>query len=308
MRSRLVQGLVLFSACLAAGCDSTRQLPRTAGELASSFSYVPLDPLPVFEGRGSYCFNEEDQPNDSPLAGVLESLPDQAVRLAVGQYDASGTVTFGPATIGTEGNSYQVILDYVSVDAVQQPIYVSRYIASGPDAGKEVYLYDNSIEVATRYAVRRGPELSHVLAAGTDQANLGDLVVLPVYVGVGLRLIASVHVTRGRVNLSSLGALAAQAEAGRLTGSLVVQTLGITGSNVSTTLPLPSELNQTTIQNAILALGSIKAVMHDPSNTIVKPRVVGIYNPIGGGQQLINGIIPVLAERAVGWYRPCVTQ
>jgi hypothetical protein len=132
-------------------------------------------------------------------------------------------------------------------------------------------------------------------------------VSVPVYIGVGLRLTATVRVIKGSANLSSLGALAAGVEAGTLNGSLVVQTLGINGKSVSTALPLPSELNQTTIQSAILALGSIKAILYD-DKTLITPRVVGIYNPVGGGQQFVNGIISTMATNPVKWSPACDTS
>jgi hypothetical protein len=75
--------------------------------------------------------------------------------------------------------------------------------------------------------------------------------------------------------------------------------------------PLPcryrGELNQTTIQNAVLALGSIKAILYDEKNTTVTPRVVGICNPVGGGQQFINGVISALTVEPVAWSAPCAT-
>src|SRR5262249_49802758 len=104
-----------------------------------------------------------------------------------------------------------------------------------------------------------------------------------------------------------LGAISAAAEAGKISGSLVVQTLGITGKPVSTALPLPSEINPTTIQNAILALGSIKAVLYDPK-TEISPRVVGIYNPIGGGPEFVNDLVSNLARAPTPWPRPCARQ
>jgi hypothetical protein len=67
------------------------------------------------------------------------------------------------------------------------------------------------------------------------------------------------------------------------------------------------EINQTTIQNAILSIGSIKAILYDDS-TVVNPRVLGIYNPIGGGQEIVNGIISRLAEKPITWYRPCTGE
>ncbi|MFP3366491.1 hypothetical protein R0J93_22885, partial [Pseudoalteromonas sp. SIMBA_148] len=89
--------------------------------------------------------------------------------------------------------------------------------------------------------------------------------------------------------------LAAEASAGKVTGSMVVQTLGMTGELVSTNLPLPNELDRSTAQNAILAIGSIKALLHDPDMKIY-PRIIGLYNPYGGGTQFVNGVLSALAD------------
>lgn len=290
---------------LIGSCKSLEKLPKTLGEFNSAYTYIPIDPLPIFEGPGSNC-------NDViKFKSLLESLPDQAVRLAIAQLNGKASGSFGPASVGYKNNSYQVILDYISVDATQLPIYVKRIISSGPDIGHTVPLFDDSIKQSTRYIVSSAPRLNPYDDNNTEfirDLDKGELVVIPVYVGVGLRLTASILVTEGRVNLTGLGALAAAAEAGKITGSLTVQTLGITGGNVSTSLPLPSEINQTTIQNAILSLGSIKAVLYDKENTIITPRIVGIYNPIGGGKEIVNGIISVLAGDPIKWYRPCVVS
>jgi hypothetical protein len=58
---------------------------------------------------------------------------------------------------------------------------------------------------------------------------------------------------------------------------------------------MPSEINPTTLQNAILALGAIKAKLYDQGTTI-NPRVVGVYNNLGGGPQIINAFISILLE------------
>lgn len=294
---------VLFCATATSGCTALK-LPESLGEQQSSYSYIPLDPLPVAEK--SRCGGE------TQLKGVLESLPDQAVRIAVGQYNASGTLVFGPGTVGVVGKSYQIVLDYISVDTANVPVYIKRYLPDQelPDKeGRLVSVYDNTIAGRTVYRIYRDPEQNKSASARMlvpEREKQGfEQVIVPVYVGVGLRLTASVTVTQGTANLSSLGAIAADAEAGKLTGSLIVQTLGITGKSVATSLPLPSELNQTTIQNAILSLGSIKAVLYDQS-TVISPRVVGIYNPIGGGQEVVNGIISVLSNQPIEWSRPCV--
>ena len=106
------------------------------------------------------------------------------------------------------------------------------------------------------------------------------------------------------VNLSGLPAIAAQAEAGSLRGSLVVQTLGVSGKNIATALPLPSELNTTTLTNSILSMGAIKAMIYDDA-TYKKARIVGFYNPFGGGEAFVNALIDALSESRHEWYRAC---
>lgn len=282
-------------------CTTLPPTPISVGEQKSSFSYIPLDPLPVISEFPIDC-----DPSKIKSSSILASLPDQAVRIAIGQYDDSGTLQFGPVKVGTQGNSYQIILDYINVDATNIPVIVER-TAIKPGASRyNVSVYEVAPVRETQYRVYRDPDspLFKSQIAKPKYSN-GEKVIIPVYFGVGLRLTASITVRKGNVNLSSLGSIAANAEAGNLTGSLIVQTLGITGRSISTSLPLPSELNQTTVQNAILALGSIKAILYDKENTTVTPRVVGIYNPIGGGQPVVNGIISLLASEPVIWRRLC---
>lgn len=102
--------------------------------------------------------------------------------------------------------------------------------------------------------------------------------------------------------------IAAGVEGKKASGSLTVQTLGLNGKQVSTSLPLPSELNQSTVQQAILALGSVKAIMYD-QETLVTPRVTGLYLPFpDGNDRLVNLIISELASAPIIWNRSCRPQ
>lgn len=289
---------VVLGSLSVVSCASFRAQPPppgkvspSPGEQASGYSYVPLDPLPVKKVRESGCSeNAEYKP-------VLESLPDNAVRVAVRELSAKGQLSFGPLQVGTENKSYQVILDYVNVDT--SSLFLTIGYVKGDKLGS---IYESGMP---KDAVIRVERLEDQEGASEEAPVQGDQVVVPVYVGVGLRLTATVNVLKGSVNLSSLGAIAAQADAGNVTGSMVVQTLGIAGEQVSTSLPLPSALNSTTVQNAILSLGAIKAILYD-ENSVVTPRVVGIYNPIGtGGQRLINAIVSEMAESRIVWHAPC---
>lgn len=258
---RLHPLLSLLPACLLAallaGCTSwPMPLPKTAGDpqLAPSYGYHPIDPLPV-------RLKAEAPPSN---AKILDALPDETMRIAIGQIQANGGITFGPAKAGVAGNSYVVVLDYVKFETKSFGVDIS--VADG----------------------RKTASLS---------AQKSPPVIVPVYVGVGLRLTANITVNEGSVDLGNLFALGAAAQAKQVSGTLVVQTLGISGESVSTIIPMPSEINASTIQNAIMALGAIKAKIYD-TGTRINPRVVGVYNNLGGGQETINGFISSLLEQA----------
>lgn len=272
----------IFLACvssLLASCgkfseSSSPDSPKTQAEVFSGYSYVPLDPLPVSVGVDEKC--------EGPIPPILSRLPDTAVRIAVRQLSGKGSIGFGPAQLGAEGNSYQIILDYINADVVNVPF---KY--RGGDLAK-------------------GIAPTHLVRIEKTNPGATDQLVIPVYVGIGLRLTANVTVRKGTVNLGSLGALAAAAEAEQVTGSLIVQTLGITGKQVTSSLPLPSELNPTTIQNAIQALGAVKAIVYDQANTVVTPRVTGIYNPLPTNDpRTVNQIVSQLAMDQIYWWYWC---
>jgi hypothetical protein len=236
-----------------------------------------------------------------PVTDVLRSLPDQTVRMAVGEYDRSGTLTFGPVTLGLANQQYQVVLDYVNSDVTYLPLYITRLGADQQPI--DLFTTDTTV-VTTGYRVALNEDFPKANPSPPANPHAMTPVVVPLYVGLGLRLMSTVTVGSTNANLSSVGALAAEAEAGNVTGTLVVQTLGVTGRPVSTALPLPSELNRTAVSNAILALGAIKASLFD-STTVIAPRVVGVYNPIGGDQALVSGIISTLASSDIPWEASC---
>jgi len=234
------------------GCAAL-PLPPTPGDPAAeaSYGYHPIDSLPVAV-----------LPANASQERKLAALPDETMRLAIGQFDAKAGITYGPVATGVAGNSYVVVLDYVKFTT--KSFGVKRTEAAG--------------KVVARVTAEPSPDL-----------------LVPVYIGVGLRLTANVAVREGRVDLGNLFALGVAAQARQISGTLVIQTLGLSGEGVSPLIPMPSEINPTTIQNAILALGTIKAKIYDGRVSVV-PRVVGVYNNLGGGQETINGFISTILQ------------
>ena len=94
-------------------------------------------------------------------------------------------------------------------------------------------------------------------------------------VGVGLRLVAKIKSLKGKINLGDLFAIGGAAEAGYLEGTLSIEIIGIKSKEVTTIIPFPSEINQTTIQNAMQALVTIKSKIYDNETAII-PQVIAI--------------------------------
>lgn len=255
------------------------QLPVSVGEKLSGYTYIPMDPLPV---SVIGCATGDTK------QATLASLADNTVRIVVRQVDESGNLSVGVASVGVEGKQYQVVLDYINSDITN--VWLKVRVRKDPD-GHGVYMVERVDAPPT--------------AKNAEDPTVAYYGGIPVYIGVGLRLIADIKVTRGTVQLASLGAIAAAAESGNASGSLVVQTLGITGKQVSTALPLPSEINQTTVQNAILSLGAIKTMVNSDNTLIITPRVVGMYLPFQAPTRLLNGIISELASKPTPWKQIC---
>lgn len=270
--------------------------PKSLGEVNASYSYIPLDPLPV-----DILTNGQCKVDLSNVDNLLDTLPDNAVRISIRKLGAKGGIELGPAAVGSEGNIYQVTLDYINADTANIPFEIGVWKLR-PESSAEPS--ERTFESVTDDNISTG-ELSVRRIDPKDKDRFRN-VYIPVYVGVGLRLTATIQVLKGNVNLSSLGAISASVEAERSAGSLVVQTLGINGKQVASSLPLPSELNPTTVQNAIQSLGAIKAIMYDAKNTRISPRVTGIYNPLPtDNKRLINMIVSELAKDPINWSPSC---
>lgn len=298
--------LVLICAVLP-GCETIGELnpPRTLGEANTGYTYIPVDPLEVGvlldeqfpagtpadqmrRTRYARCYGRRD---DQAKVDVMDALPDHTVRMAIRNVSASGGGGFGPTAVSASGNSYQVVVDSIFADTTN----VRFAIRVG--GGERLMSLPRDIPSATEIEVRRMPK-NALAPDGFEE------VTIPVYVGVGVRLTANLFTRKGGINLSNLPAIAASVEGEKTSGSLTMQTLGIYSQQVASTFPIPSELNTTSIQSALVSLGAVKAVVYD-SDTGTRPRVTGIYNPLPTSDpELINRIYSALAKEPIDW-SPC---
>ncbi|WP_144607292.1 hypothetical protein [Algoriphagus algorifonticola] len=262
-----------IAAIVFSSCNSVK-IPKTLGDTsnASSYGYHPIDPLPVW--------TENLQEREIDNGVLLGSMPDETIRLAIAEVTSDGALKFGSTSVGVANHNYVVILDYIKYST---DFFRVEFINEEKGEFKVLPRYEKS-EIENSY---------DPIIRSTDD---GDAVV-PVYVGVGLRLTANIMVNKTGVDLGNLFSIGANASSNNIAGTLTVQTLGISGDNISSIIPMPSEINPTTIQNAILALGTIKAKLYDP-NTVITPRAVGVYNYIGGSSKTINKFVSsILIER-----------
>ncbi len=302
--------MVLVSAICASGCGLFSGVTtKTVAEEQSGYTYIPLDPFPAKESR----FNCPSPPSPMfglRLASVAEVLPDNTARISVVELSQSGDIKFTAGGVAEKGKMYKVTIDYTNSTTVQLPFWIKKtaklYDHESKKVSDDPVPIDPSEPAVGNYAI--GSARYDVLRAEPTAPHHYKKYNIPIYVGVGLRVISQIKTLEGEVNISGLGAISAEAEANHLAGSLVVQTLGINGKSVSAAIPIHSELNRTTVQASIVAISTIKTQLYSP-DAHVQPRVVGMYLPLPADQKLINAVISALNDgsgESITFNRPCV--
>jgi hypothetical protein len=267
--------LGLAAAPAIAACGMPGQPPVTQGDLnsASFAGYQPLDPLEVKVRNAPTSASQR-------RSRILDALPDETMRMAVGEYKAGVGLSYGPAKLSVAGGQYIVTIDYGKSATFGKAVRVNAAAPAEPQAQPQA-----------QPQTRRRVEVAQ--SSGSGRTPVVANAVIPVYVGVGLRLTARLTTLKSGINLGNLIVIGAEAEANALSGTLVVQTLGVSGETISTALPMPNELSQASIQNAIQALGTMKAKLYD-NNTRIEPRVVGLYNPNDSGTTDLTDVVEEL--------------
>lgn len=106
--------------------------------------------------------------------------------------------------------------------------------------------------------------------------ELLDYYLIIYKVGIGIRVSASFIAAEDSIRIGSLYGIALAVQQNKISGTLKVQTIGISGKDISSLIPMPSEINVTTIQDAIQAIGGIKAKIYDTTNVTIQPQAFSI--------------------------------
>ena len=285
--------VVLSMLASTAGCAQWLDPPQSVGDLNAGYRYVAIDPLPVsFDQNFSGC----PAPSGAQ-PGLMDALPDLASRVSTEDITGEASGSVPGVSVSGSGRSFRVTQDFIAYDTARLRFEVP------PE------LLQADASAPARAASRQAPATQiRALEENQQVSNARNHVItVPVYVGVGLRLTSNLQVRSGKVNLSDLGALSAAVRADRVRGDLVSQALGLGGPKVVSSVPLPGELNSTTIQAATVAMGQIRMLLYD-AETRRWPRVVGIHYPFERvNPALVNAIVAALVTKRIEWH-PCATD
>lgn len=241
--------------------------------------YQPIDPISIDD-------------SEVEIDSMIYNFPNEATRVAIGKMTKNGSLSFGTNTVARKGESYTIIIDYIKYHTTSIPAKYSY----DQDYTEENTLVSESLETIFGSIGNKREFKSDFTSQDSLQSqnrNRQD-VKIPVYVGVGLRIQANILVLKDtlNINLGSLYNLGIAASQNEINGTLIIQTLGISGQQISSAIPIPDKINESTIQNAITSLATIKSKLYD-DETSIKPQVVGFglsFN-ISGAKDLVEATL-----------------
>lgn len=112
-------------------------------------------------------------------------------------------------------------------------------------------------------------------------------------VGVGLRLRADIVTYKANLNLGGLFGIGVEAEAGNLAGSLTIDVIGMESKEITSLIPLPSEISSASIQSAIQAMAAIKSQIYNDEVSLY-PQILAVKKTSGtcGINDILKDLTP----------------
>ena len=170
---------ILFSNCfivlLLASCGTIKQTVGKASTASQgdpynspSYGYTPLDPIPADLDTSIY--------KSSKNSTIANLFTDETMRLAIGSTNGLANISYGKSSIGFKGQRYIVVLDYIKYVTVPFPVYVWR----------------DTSRLHVKYLTTTDPYKDTNENPSDSLLHYAGLSIVPVYVGVGLRITADV--------------------------------------------------------------------------------------------------------------------
>jgi len=268
--------LLLVYVSALAGCKA-KPSGRTDPPPGIAYTYQPLNPTTVWirdpteDEQTQQKWEDGDETSAEFYQALLRDLDTETVRIAVDRLDSSAEGSGGVVSTSVKGQNYVLIVDYIKYFSHSQPIDTD-YPCKNLQGQYEPKPFKRSV---------------------------------PIYIGVGLRIRAEFKALQSGLNISGLPALAIAASFNGISGRLTVQTLGITGQEVTGLLPLLSDISVASIQNAVQAVAAIKSKIYETSTTVY-PKIVGFESP-GTDPALVGAITEKLYATEI-WMCPVMIK
>ena len=170
--------------------------------------------------------------------------------------------------------------------------FVTKPWAALTDSAIRMLLPNQSSQVAMRTTDSKGG-VNYLTASVTDEAGTyevlmdymkyrmedvpqGNVIIGNGRIGIGLRVKATVITNKAKLNIASLTSLGVEASNNNLTGLLSIDIIGIDSKDITNYIPLTAKLDETSIQNALQAIATIKSKIWD-DNVKITPHLIAIY-------------------------------
>ena len=259
MRPAARRLLITIVSCTAAlvlstGCALKAQRPvdPIRSEFYASGSvylYQPLNPTTIWvrdpdPAKLEPGETEADITSPEFKNALLRDLDTETIRISLAKIGGSASATIAVVGGSVKGESYILTLDYIKYFTHNKRVE-TKYQMVKPDGKKETVPFVGNV---------------------------------PIYKGVGVRIRAEYTALETGLNISGLPALSIAANANKISGRLTVQTLGLTGPQITGLMPIISDISVASIQSAVQAIAAIKAKLYEDS-TVAYPKIVGFEAP-----------------------------
>ncbi|WP_299627559.1 hypothetical protein [uncultured Tenacibaculum sp.] len=235
---------------------------------AQKSSYIPIDPLPVITYiESGYKTTNKD---------YLEKLPDETTKFSSIDIEKKASANYLNFVDAKKKNShYEVIFDWIKYSSIH-----ALAIDSINNKAKLILKKDD-------FTIITDQEIN--LLNNTDSDFIRETEskydIVKIIMGVGIRMTAKIKVKKRNLSITDVFGLGAEASDGNIEGSIEINTLGITGESVTSLVPLPTEINKSTIQSLLSNVAAIREKIYtmerNPESFLkvqITPRVIGYEN------------------------------
>ncbi|MTI29369.1 hypothetical protein E1171_00930 [Cytophagales bacterium RKSG123] len=161
-------------------------------------------------------------------------------------------------------------------------------ISTFDESGNVVYLGNTVSESACDYVVTMDyVKYTTVKVITTDSLYCIGLLKI----GVGIRLTANITTFKANLNIGDLGAIGVAADENNLTGTLLLDVVGIESKDITSLIPLPKSISLASIQDAVEAIIVIKNKIYE-DGTKIEPQVIAVKKV--GGDCPTNSLLKTL--------------